>query len=259
MKPRGLWLLHSALPPLGGLVALLVVWQGAVAVFDVKEYSLPGPRNVLEVAWEHRGDLVSAAGLTAAAAVCGLGATLLAGCALAFAFSQSALIRGVLYPYAIFLQTVPILVVAPLIIQLLGHGFWTIVAVSFIISLFPVVANGTEGLLNVNPVLLDLFGLYGASRWQVLVKLRLPNAVPYLVTGAKVASGLAVLGAVVGEAFAQYGEDKSGLGLLIMYTFRQQQTAYLYAAAFLASVLGVVFFAAVGLLDLALLRRWRGD
>jgi NitT/TauT family transport system permease protein len=172
-------------------------------------------------------------------------------------FSQSRAIRASCYPYAIFLQTVPIVAVAPLIITWFDYGFHSVVLVALVISLFPVITNATTGLLAVDPARLDLFRLCGATRWQILFKLRLPNAVPYLVTAAKTSSGLSVVGAIVGEFFVGAGMGRCGLGFLIRQKLEQLQTAELFAAVIASAVLGVVIFASISLLSATVLSRWQ--
>jgi NitT/TauT family transport system permease protein len=171
-------------------------------------------------------------------------------------FSQSAWIRNSCYPYAIFLQTVPIVAIAPLVITWFDYGFHSVVIISFVLSLFPIIANATTGMVTVDPLLADLFRLHNATRWQLLVKLRLPNAVPHIVTGAKTSSGLAVVGAIVGEFFVGPGMDRYGLGSLIQQKLAQLKTAEAFAALFASTALSVAIFAAVSYTGSWVLGRW---
>ena len=123
---------------------------------------------------EHAGELATAVGLTAAGALCGFGLSLLLGVSLGLLFSQSRIIQRSMYPYAIFLQTVPIVAIAPVLIMWFGYGFSGVVAVAVILSLFPIITGATAGLTTVDPNLLELFDIDSALRWQALVKLRLP-------------------------------------------------------------------------------------
>ena len=185
-----------------------------------------------------------------------MGLSLVAGTALGLVFSQSRIIERSLYPYAIFLQTVPIVAIAPVVVMWFGHGFAGVVAVSFILSLFPMITNATTGLTAVDPQLVELFEIYNASRWQALVKLRLPNAVPYLVTGAKISCGLSVIGAIVGEISAGFGTQSFGLGYLISTTSGNLDTAYALAAVLASTLLSIAIFAAVTSLGATILTRW---
>ena len=251
-------LLRDILPPVALFLLVVLSWQLGTIVFRPKAYLLPSPVAVAEAARENAGQLTSAMALTAAAAACGFVASLIVGTLIAFAFSQSRLVRSSCYPYAIFLQTVPIVAVAPLIIIWFDYGFQSVVVVAFIISLFPIIANVTAGLISVDSDLVDLFRLHNASRWQMLWKLRLPNAVPYLVTGAKTASGLAVIGAIVGEFFAGYGAERFGLGYLVRQTSDQLKTAELFAAVIASTALGIGIFGAVSMAGVTILTRWSG-
>jgi NitT/TauT family transport system permease protein len=162
-------------------------------------------------------------------------------------FSQARWIRSSLYPYAIFLQTVPIVAIAPLVVIWCGPGFASIVLVSFVLSVFPVLSNGVEGMTRVDPQLLELFSLHNASPRQILLHLRLPHSVPYLVAGAKVASGLTVIGAIVGEFFAGYGTRHPGLGYLILQSAGQLRTELLFASVAASTLLGLFMFLVTGL------------
>ncbi len=248
----------GAMPPLLFFLVVLCAWQGAVTLFDIKPFLLPGPLLVARAAAENLPRLLSAALLTALGAVLGLCLSLAFGFLVSLLFSQSRLIERSLYPYAIFLQTVPIVAVAPLIVLWIGYGLQGVVAVAFILSLFPVIANTTAGLTRVDPHLLDLFVLNDASRWQVLFKLRVPGAVPQMLTGARISSGLSVIGAIVGEFFAGYGTRHFGLGYLIILTNGQARTDYLFACILFCTLLGLSIFTAVGALSNVLLRRWTG-
>lgn len=250
------WLVQRLLPGAIGLGTFVLLWQLAIWILDLPHFLLPGPGRVFEKAYEQADVLFTAVWLTAGAAALGLLGSLVVGMLLAILFAQSRFIERCFYPYAIFLQTVPVVAIAPILLVLSGHGFHTIVLIAAVIGLFPILANGTVGLRAVHPSLLDLFRLHRASRWQLLWKLQLPTAVPYFVTGAKTASGLAILGAIVGESFTAFGNDGAGLGYLTTVTFQQQQTAFLYAVALASTALGIAFFALVGSIERVVLRKW---
>jgi NitT/TauT family transport system permease protein len=248
--------LSQALPPVALLLAVAAVWQAAVMVFQVPPFVLPTPLQISRAATENSRTLISATLVTGAAAICGFAASIVVGCLIAFAFSQSTIIRRSFYPYAIFLQTVPIVAIAPLIILWFGTGFQSVILVSFLVGLFPIITNMTTGLTRLEGNLVDLFRVYRASRTQMLVKLRLPAAVPYLITGAKTSSGLAVIGAIVGEFFAGYQAQTFGLGYLVIVTSQQLKTAELFAAILCSTVLGLIIFSGVSAAGNAILARW---
>lgn len=245
-----------ALPPMVAFLVVLSVWQLAVSVFQIKRYLLPGPLLVLAAAQKHSAELLSGFLITGGEAVAGFLCSLIAGTLIACLFSQTRLIRTSLFPYAIFLQTVPIVAIAPLIVIWFGSGFFSVVLVSFIISLFPVITNATAGLIQVDPDLLDLFRLNNATRWQTLYKLRLPSAVPSIITGARIASGAAVIGAIVGEFFAGYAARHKGLGVMIQQIKDNLDTSQMFALVIASTLLGLVIFSIVSLIGQAILKRW---
>ena len=246
----------NALPPLLFFALVICVWHGSVVLFDLKPFLLPGPLHVASAVAENLTRLLSATLLTGLGALLGFTLSFALGFLVSLIFSQSRLIERSLYPYAIFLQTVPIVAIAPLIVLWIGYGIQGVVAASFIISLFPIIANTTTGLTRVDPNLLDLFALNNANRWQILFKLRVPGAVPHMLTGARISSGLSVIGAIVGEFFAGYGTEDFGLGYLIILTNGQAKTDYLFACILFCTLLGLGIFTAVGFLSNFLLKRW---
>ena len=250
-------LLSRIAPPVIALMLGLLVWHFAIQWFDIPKVLLPSPAQVAGAAWQNRWSLLGALWLTAAASLCGFLLSLFAGVLISMLFSQSRFVRSGLFPYAIFLQTVPIVAIAPLIVIWVGEGFLAVVIIAFIISLFPVITNGTAGMLNVSRERAELFALNNATRWQTLFKLRLPGAMPDLVTGARISSGLSVLGAIVGEYFAGAGAEQRGLGYLIFAAKDQFQLDTLFAAVFLCTVLGVVIFTVVGAIGQYGLLSWR--
>lgn len=253
------WFVTHVFPPLGAFLLVLVVWHFAIVLFDIKRFVLPGPILVAKSALKNFDELWSGFLITGAEASVGFLGSLIVGTLVACLFSQSPVIRRSLFPYAIFLQTVPIVAIAPLIVIWFGTGFHSVALVSFIISLFPIITNATAGLLQVDPDLLDLFRLNNATRWQTLLKLRLPSAVPSVITGARIASGVAVIGAIVGEFFAGYVSQK-GLGYLILQTAPQLKTDKLFATVIASTMLGLLIFASVSFIGNLILNRWyNGD
>ncbi len=244
------------IPPLIVLAMVIVVWQVCIALFKIHPILLPSPVAVWKALWTERTVLVRATLVTGAAALCGLASSIILGAIVAVLFSQSAKLRSALYPYVIFLQTVPIVAIAPLLIIWSGNNFRTIVLVSVIISIFPIVSNTTAGLMSINENLRDLFRLNGATRWQTLVKLRIPAAVSHLVLGTRISCGLAVIGAIVGEFFVGNSGAYDGLGTVMTQWQGRQYTSALMAAVLASTLLGVLFFGSINLLSRTLLRRW---
>jgi NitT/TauT family transport system permease protein len=216
----------------------------------VPKYLLPAPSQVLSVLTEDPGTFAGAFLETAKASGLGLLISILIGLAIALLLSFSRLARQMLYPYAVFFQTVPIIAIAPLLVIWLGYGLPTVVASSFIVSVFPVIASSVTGLLGTDPLLLDLFQLMDASRLQVLFRLRLPAALPQVFSGFRIAAGLSVIGAIVGEFIAG-----SGLGGLVDASRNQQRVDRVFAAVLLAAVLGILFFGTLAILTRAFASR----
>jgi NitT/TauT family transport system permease protein len=249
--------LSAVVPPIVLFLVMLAAWQGIVRLWKIPPFLLPSPTDVGHAALENFGKLASATGITAAGAVAGFGVSLGVGLIVAIVFSQSAIIRRSFFPYAIFFQTVPIVAIAPLIVLWSGTGFRSVVLVAFIVSVFPIITNATAGLTSIDPDLLDLFRLHGASRWQTLFKLRLPGAVPSTVTGAKTSSGLAVIGTIVGEFFVGYDPSEHfGLGYLIQESTTQLKVDLVLCAVVLATLLGLIVFGAVNLIGALVLKRY---
>ncbi len=256
MKDRVTALVTAVCPPLASLLLVLILWQWVVSTFDLQPFLLPGPLLVAQAFSSHFATLNHAVYLTAVGAAAGFITSFGVGLCVAILFSQSRIVERSLYPYAIFLQTVPIVAVAPLIVLWIGHGLIGVIAVSFILSLFPIIVNATSGLTSVHPDLIDLFTLNDASRWQMLTRLQLPNAVPSILAGAKISCGLSVIGAIVGEFFAGYGAEDYGLGYLIILTNAQTRTDYLFAAVLCSTLLGLAFFTLASAVSRVIMKRW---
>ena len=256
MKRLVPWLLQTALPPLALFALVAAIWQWCVVAYKLKPYLLPSPLAVGAALIRDASLLGNAVTYTGAAALLGFGASLVLGTLIAFAFSQSRVLRNSGYPYFIFLQTVPIVAIAPLIVRWYGNGFQSVVLVAFILSLFPILSNATQGLLQIDPDLLDLFRLNNASRWQILVKLRFPSAVPSICTGARTASGLAVVGSIVGEFFVGQSTTHYGLGYLIEVTNSNAQLDRLFASVLTSTLFGITIFALINLVSTTIVSRW---
>lgn len=248
-----------ALPPVLTFVCAITLWEGAVRAFHVPRFLVPPPSAVLSVAWLERAPLLSSLLTTAEGALLGFLLSVSLGTLVGLLFSLSRWLERGLYPYALFLQTVPIVAVAPLLVLWFGPGLRAVAVSAFIVSVFPIIANTLAGLRSVDPRLADLFRLYGAGLGDTVLKLRLPSAVPSMATGIKVASGLSVIGAIVGEFVAGFSEGSAGLGITVLSAYRQLRTDLLFAAVLLASLLGLSLFALVSGLSALLLRRLRAQ
>jgi NitT/TauT family transport system permease protein len=253
MKRQALLAINSVIV----LACLLGLWQAVVSLNHLPAYILPGPLAVAHALRDRFPSLVNSLFITTEEAAGGLAGSILAGVAVAMVFAQWRWLRQLLYPYTILLQTVPIVAIAPLIINWAGAGIFSVTIVTFIICLAPIIANTTQGLISVDENLVHLFLMYKASPAQILFKLRLPNALPNLFTGIRISAGISVIGGITGELFAgstRVGEG--GLGYAIIYASNQMETAYLFALVFAATVLGFSFFFIVMFLEWLALHNW---
>jgi NitT/TauT family transport system permease protein len=248
--------IRRLLPPFAALTLMLALWELAARALSIPLYLLPPPSAVAAAGWAEGSALLSSALCTGRAALTGFALSALLGVVTAVVLSSSRLLTRALYPYTVFLQTVPIVAVAPILVLWFGAGFRAVAVSALIVSVFPVIAATLAGLRSVDPALRDLFQLYGAGRAATLFKLSLPAAIPSIVTGLRVASGLSVIGAIVGEFVAGYAEEGAGLGITVMAANRQLRTDLLFAAVLCASLLGLAIFGAVDFAGHLLLRRW---
>jgi NitT/TauT family transport system permease protein len=242
----------DALLPFATFVVAAALAEAVIRALGVSPLLLPPPSAVARAAFAHAPTLVPALWITTRSVLIGLALSTTVGVAAAIALSSSRWVERAFYPYAIFFQTVPIVAIAPLLVIWFGYGPRAVVAAAFIVSLFPVIANTLAGLHSVDPDLRDLFRLYGAGRLATLRKLGFPWALPNILTGVRIAAGLAVIGAVVGE-FVGGG----GLGLVVLGAMREQRTDLVFAAVLYASGLGLALFAAVDVACRVALRRWQ--
>lgn len=242
------------LPPLIPFLVVAAAIEAIVRAGIIPSYLVPAPTAVFRAIIDNRDELAAAMWKTSASAVIGFGLSTLAGIGIAVALSASPTIQRAFYPYTVFFQTVPIIAVAPLLVIWFGYGMKTVIAAAFVVSIFPVIANTLTGILSTDPALRDLFQLYGASPRVTLFKLRFPAALPQILTGLRVASGLAVIGAIVGEFIGG-----QGLGSVVDVARTQQRVDKVFAAVLLASLLGLALFGVINLISAMTLRRWHAS
>ena len=225
-----------------------VIWVGVIKIFKVNPFILPDPVSVVESFKTNSIELLQAMWVTTLIALSGLLLSFLIGCSVALIMSQSKVIEMSLFPYAILLQSIPIVAIAPIIILWFGAGFESMVVIAFIISLFPIITNVVVGLTKIEKSYFELFSIYKASKIQILFFLRIPFAVSMLITGLKISAGLSVVGAIVGEYFTGLAGQAFGLAYLIQSTQQHADYPYMYATCFAAAILGFFIFISVSLL-----------
>ena len=242
------------LPAIGIFAGFIALWQLAVSAFGVREYLLPGPLLVLR---EMFGGDIPWARHTWVTAVEIIGAFVLAGVSgvvLGAAIAWSSAMSRALTPFLVFVNTLPKVAVAPLFLMWMGYGILPNMLIGALIGFFPVVINTAVGLTQIDQDLIDLGRVFNAPKWKVFVKIRVPNAYPYILSALKVTATAAVVGAIVGEFVA----SQRGLGYVIITTQSSMNTPAAFAALAWISVLGLLLFGAVAALS-RLLVPWAGD
>ncbi|WP_235526342.1 ABC transporter permease [Nostoc piscinale] len=247
----------EALAPVVVGVLVLLLWDILVRVTNLPPYILPGPLLVLQTLIADWNELFSSLLITLQITIVAFIAAVVSGLLMAILFTQSKWIEKSLFPYAVILQTTPIVAIAPLIILWFKNNtFAALVVCAWIVAFFPIVSNTTLGLNSVDRNLLNLFQLYKASRWQTLWYLRLPSAMPYFLGGLKISGGLALIGAVVAEFVAGTGGAKSGIAYRILISSYNLQIPRMFAALFLTTGLGVLIFVSLSYLSDFILSKW---
>ncbi len=242
--------------PLAVGVLMLVLWEALVRLEQIPPYILPGPLLVLKTLWTDGPSLLASLWVTLRTTVAAFAAAVLLGGALAVLFAQSRLLERCLFPYAVILQVTPIVAIAPLIIIWVNDTFLSLLLCAWIVAFFPIVANTTLGLNSADRNLLALFRLYGASRWQILRHLRMPSALPFFLTGARISGGLSLIGTIVAEFAAETGGSETGLASRILEAGYRLEIPKQMAALLLLSVSGIAIFAALSWLSRLLLAHW---
>ena len=249
----------SVIAPFALVAVLLAAWEAACRVLAVPEYLLPTPSAVALALIENAGPLIVSAGRTLMMAMEALGAAALFAGTLALAVSLSRTLDRAIRPLAVALQVTPVVAIAPLFVIWAGvdHPGRAIVALAAIVAFFPIFSGALTGLKSADPDLERLFDLYGASAVQKLGRLRLPSAIPFIVEGAKVASGLSIIGAVVAEFVAGSG-GAQGLAWRILEAGNQLQTAKMFAAILALALMAAAVHLAFVWLERRALVWWRG-
>lgn len=240
----------SLIPPFFVLIVATLTVEFLVRFGFVPSFILPAPSQVAQSLWQDRGEILVGAGETFLSALIGLLLSFVSGTLFAAVLALSDWARRAFLPFAVFFQTVPIIAIAPVLVIWFGFGRPTVVSAACIVSVFPIVVNTLLGLESVEATWLDLFYLYRATSLQVLFKLRLPAALPQIFSGLRIASGLAIVGATVGE-FVGGG----GLGSFIDAARTQQRLDQVFAAVMVLSLLGLLLVSLVNLLSKVVLAR----
>ncbi|WP_238006388.1 ABC transporter permease [Dactylosporangium sp. AC04546] len=251
--------LWRALPPVGVFALIIGGWYviSYLVLDDARRFLLPPPHEIVDVGFldpRNLENLMHGLWLTTEVALLGLAIAIVVGVTAAVLMSQAKWLEISVYPWVVILQTIPILALVPLIAQWTGFGFSSRLLVCVLIALFPIIANTLFGLQSADAGLRDLFRLHGAGRLTLLVKLMFPASLPAMFAGFRISAGLSVIGALVGDLFFKQGEP--GLGILIDVYRARLQSEQMYAAVFLASLLGIAVFLFFGWLGRRVVGKW---
>jgi NitT/TauT family transport system permease protein/putative hydroxymethylpyrimidine transport system permease protein len=236
---------RKILLPAGIVLLLLAVWEVVVRAGWVDDLILPSPTQVATSLWEDRSLLGTDLAVTSKEVLVGLAAAVVVGGLLGVAMHVSPAVRNALRPLVIGSQAVPVPVIAPLLILVLGFGLAPKVLLVALVCFFPVAINLFDGLRRVDPDALKLMRSFHASRWQTFRLVEAPAALPATFTGLKVAAAVSVIGAV----FAEWAGSDSGLGHALLTANGQLETARAFAATFLLFVLAVALYGLFALLE----------
>ncbi len=247
----------DALAPFAVGAVFLGLWQAAVAWYELPPYVLPSPLLIAETLVSDFPTLLPSWLFTLKITALAFLAAAVGGLILSLLLTSSRLLERSLFPYAVILQVTPIVAIAPLIIIWAKDTTLALLICAWLVAFFPVVSNTTTGLNGADPNLRDLFQLYGASKWQTMLWLRLPSALPYYLAGLRISGGLALIGAVVAEFVAGTGGTESGLAYRILEFAYRLRIPRVFAALVLISVTGLAIFAALSFVSNRLLRHWR--
>ena len=248
--------LLTILVPIVMLGLAILGWHLLVTLNNIPKYILPGPQLVLQTLWSDMPVLFPALLVTLRITFSALGLAVLVGVLFAVLLIQSKWIELALYPFAVILQVTPIVAIAPLILIYAPSTQIALLIVAFLVAFFPILSNMVQGLKSVDHNLLNLFDLYGASRWKQLIYLRLPASMPYFMTGLRIGGGLSLIAAVVAEFAAGSAGAGSGLAFRLLEAGFRLNYARLYAALILLTLTGVAIFGVTSFVSWLVLHRW---
>ena len=252
---RFLVVARIALPATIG-VFTLGLWELLVWAHQIPPYILPAPSRIAVSLVEDWSTLSDSLLVTLQITAMALTLAVAGGVALAVLFTQSKIVELSLFPYAVVLQVTPIIAISPLILIYVDSTWVALLICAWIVAFFPILSNTTLGLNSADHNLADLFQLYGASRWQTLVHLRLPTALPYFLGGLRIAGGLSLIGAVVAEFAAGTAGSGTGLAFRILEAGYRLNIPRMFAALLLISATGIAIFLLTSLVAHLALRRW---
>lgn len=242
---------RTAVPPALIVLAMLAAWEAAARwellanALSIRPFLVPAPSEIGAAMWEHRERLAANAWVTFQEVMLGLAIALVAAAYFAVTLHRWPALRRAFYPLLIGSQTVPIIVIAPILVVWLGYGIGPKLAVIALICFFPVTVNTLDGLRSVDPDVVRMMRSLDASRWQILRRVEAPTALPYFFSGAKIAVAIALIAAV----FAEWVGATAGLGHMIRISYSQLLTDQTFAAVVVLAAFAVALFGALTLLE----------
>jgi len=256
-QPVAFRLVLDRFAPLIAGAAFLVAWEIFVRGRGIPTYVLPAPSVILQSLWSNAGGLLRALGNTALVTLSAFVLATTSGIGLGILIALFRTVEKIVWPYAVALQVTPIIAIAPLVIIWVGLSrVWlALLILSWLVAFFPILSATVVGMKSVDRGLQNVFSLYGATRWQRLLRLQLPAALPFILSGARVSSGLSVIGAVVAEFVAGSGTS-TGLAWTIVQSSTMLDVPRMFAALFLLAAFGVVLWHAMSMVSSVLLGHW---
>ena len=242
------------LAPAVVIVALLGIWQLVVDLhlLSVESFLVASPSEIARALWEDRRLLLDNAWITLQEVVLGFACALAAGLGFALLMHLSETLRGAFYPLLVASQTIPIVVIAPILVVWFGFGIGPKLVVVALICFFPIAVNTVDGLRSVDPDAVKMMRTLDASRWSMLRRVEAPTALPHVFSGAKIAIAVAPIGAFFGE----YSGATSGLGVVVQSAGSQILVPRQFAAVVVLSAMAITLFALMTLLEKRVVR-WR--
>ena len=238
-------MLSKFVVPVVILLIVLGIWEGVVHLFEMPRYILPAPSKIVVTLFTEHAQLLKHTLVTLEEMLLGFVLAVSIGVPLAVLMFEFPALEKAFYPYVIGSQTVPVFAIAPLLVLWLGFGIASKVVMAALIVFFAIVLNTLDGLKSTDPDTVDMFQILRATRWQILWKVRIPSALPFIFSGAKIGISISTIGAVIGE----WVGAKAGLGYLMLYANGQLQISLVFAAIFCLTILGLSLFGVMTLLE----------
>ena len=231
--------------PISLVLLILVIWQLVIQVGDVPVYLMPSPDRIFITLVTDSSSLIEDLAYTSIEAAGGLMVGVAVAIIVGLFSARFALVETTVMPLAVFVKVIPVLAIAPLFAIWFGFGFFPRFLIVAVVTFFPILVNTIAGLKSTSIPITEYFESLGVSKWEILMKIRIPYSLPYLFAALKVSIPLSIIGAVIGEWF---GSSK-GLGNLIMVSHGNLDTETLFACIFLLAMLGVIATAAVVMIE----------